>query len=873
MFNSFNNKETLAFLSILLLFYLPVSSQDLEAEFNEFQDSITDNFQNSLTEQKREYSEHIQNINNEFSTFLEDADQEFTSFLKEEWMSFKTTIEEKNKNDEKPLTPKKYTSTKHTLKVFKNYSNLQYRYIKQNDVITPAMFHLPKDVSDLSKLLFMFYGSELSVNYDPNIIKKNITTINNESIALFWKDISKCHYASSLIDLKKIKEELNLNDWAYFQMVSSFCQNIEGLNKNSKVLFNWFILLKSGYNVKVGVYNNKVYLLFSSENKLYNKAYLILENIKYYVFEGYPVKLETFSEKYRKGVKINLSFDRPLLLRKKTLSKTIEFKIDRKAYSFKLNINKNLIDFYSSYPQTDLYIYSQSLLSDVARESLIQAISPHVNNLSNEESFRFILKFVQSSFDYKVDKDNFGREKYLFPEETLFYNFSDCEDRALLFAWLLKEFFNIETIGIDYNGHLVLGVPWDKEPETGNFINLDSVNYILADPTYFNAPLGIIAPDLTDIEPTLFPLFIKPGTVKSDNVDMKGIITEDILHVNESESYFCGYFTDTIKLSGEKLKPLSNNSQIIIGKVKNGEINKLLIPKSTNECFVHKLTRDNSGNLYVLGSFEGQLIIERDTLNSNEENFFVLKINTNNKVEWLSQFDAACNSSKFSYYSAVIGNQGDLLNLSYINTGTPSNLHTIKLDESGNIILSGSIRTTHLLVSDSLVFESGDEFEILDWLIQENNRLIKSNYSPKISPLISVLNLLIRSNETIHGDIIAKSFLRELPKNPLSGKINTVLLNKLEKVRKLHNFLLINTIESQTIEIEDILFYDNSRIKVSVDEHLTRLFVYSGVRLKQNQMSYKINYFTVNNFTGEIKYDYDNHYRTTIPTRHIYIEE
>ena len=76
-------------------------------------------------------------------------------------------------------------------------------------------------------------------------------------------------------------------------------------------------------------------------------------------------------------------------------------------------------------------------------------------------------------------------------------------------------------------------------------------------------------------------------------------------------------------------------------------------------------------------------------------------------------------------------------------------------------------------------------------------------------------------------------------------------------------------IEENTFEIDEFLFDDNSRLKVLDDNINMRLFVYSGIRLKQNHRRYNVNYFVINKYTGEIKYDYDQHYRRVIPSRHI----
>lgn len=60
-------------------------------------------------------------------------------------------------------------------------------------------------------------------------------------------------------------------------------------------------------------------------------------------------------------------------------------------------------------------------------------------------------------------KDQFGREKYFFAEETLFYPLSDCEDRAIFFAILIRNLLGLDVIGLDYPGHIATAVHFSND--------------------------------------------------------------------------------------------------------------------------------------------------------------------------------------------------------------------------------------------------------------------------------------------------------------------------------------------------------------------------------------------------------------------------
>ena len=69
------------------------------------------------------------------------------------------------------------------------------------------------------------------------------------------------------------------------------------------------------------------------------------------------------------------------------------------------------------------------------------------------DAISFVLGFVQNSFEYKTDSEQFGRQKMMFASETLYYKSSDSEDRSVLFAYLIKNLFGIRAVGLVYPNH------------------------------------------------------------------------------------------------------------------------------------------------------------------------------------------------------------------------------------------------------------------------------------------------------------------------------------------------------------------------------------------------------------------------------------
>jgi hypothetical protein len=121
---------------------------------------------------------------------------------------------------------------------------------------------------------------------------------------------------------------------------------------------------------------------------------------------------------------------------------------------------------------------------------------------SQAEAANILLRFVQTGFQYKTDAQQFGREKAFFPEETLYYPYCDCEDRSVLFSYLVRKLLKLEVLGLDYPGHVATAVRFQEEIP-GDAISYDGKRYVICDPTYINADLGMAMPEFKDKKPQI----------------------------------------------------------------------------------------------------------------------------------------------------------------------------------------------------------------------------------------------------------------------------------------------------------------------------------------------------------------------------------
>ena len=129
--------------------------------------------------------------------------------------------------------------------------------------------------------------------------------------------------------------------------------------------------------------------------------------------------------------------------------------------------------------------------------SIEKELKPIVDGMDEVKAASFLLALVQKGFPYKTDADQFGPgvEKYFYVEEIFHYPYSDCEDRSILYAYLVKKLIGLHVVGLDYPGHIATSVEFDVDVE-GDFVEFDGKKYIVCDPTYINAPIGMSLPQV-----------------------------------------------------------------------------------------------------------------------------------------------------------------------------------------------------------------------------------------------------------------------------------------------------------------------------------------------------------------------------------------
>ena len=426
--------------------------------------------------------------NQAFVAYQTQMDRAFIEMLKREWKEYQSNQVfipyHKPKPHQQPTVqpkPKPQESVKVTT---------------YTPTITPSPTVPQKeDIAGFTKVKFNFFGIDIEIRYNNRLksirIRGFSPTISNISIANFWNRQSSCNYQTVIDEIKEYQNIYSLDGWATYLLVKRLSEEVT-TKSDIQNLVQWFILVKLGIDAKVGFSSNNINLLIYSNQKIYVSKYFIVDGKRYYSFNNQTSGLQIYKENMQ-GLYAIEFLNQQIKLPYSIKNREVKITYHQKEYIFNIAYNQKLIDFYKTYPQLNYNRYSQ--FSTLSQSSIHQQLQPIIRDMNKIEAINFLLRFTQNGFNYKRDIENFGKEKVLFFEETLAYNYSDCEDRAIFFAILVRELLHLDMVFIKYPNHLATAIQLNSDIK-GEKIVYKNRKYYIADPTYTNADIGQAMPQL-----------------------------------------------------------------------------------------------------------------------------------------------------------------------------------------------------------------------------------------------------------------------------------------------------------------------------------------------------------------------------------------
>lgn len=342
---------------------------------------------------------------------------------------------------------------------------------------------------------FDFYGKQCSVQFD-DAMRFSLKDNGEKSVANAWKRLSNQASIPTVNDCVNLRKSLRLSDWGYLRLVEKLSEAAFPGKKDEATLLKMFLLTQSGYKVRIGNNGSRLIILIPSDDQIYNYSYVNVNRTKYYILDSNrgPSAIRIYDQEFPREQMFSLVLrEQPALPTSASTKRHLNSTYGQ-GISTDVAVNKNLIAFYNEYPLSnrwDANVYAS--LSDSAKAQLYPALRTAINGKSQLEAANILLRFVQTAFDYKTDEEQFGYERPLFADETLYYPYSDCEDRAILYSVLVRELLGLKTVLVHYPGHLATAVRFDADVN-GDYFNLDGEKYVVCDPTYINSNVGMAMP-------------------------------------------------------------------------------------------------------------------------------------------------------------------------------------------------------------------------------------------------------------------------------------------------------------------------------------------------------------------------------------------
>lgn len=452
------------------------------------------------------YNEFSQQAKADYNDFRNQANRDYAEFVRKAWKEYKVmpaiskpkeervppvVIEEDIRNnpiEDKPLPVK-------------------------DDIIPPLpapepqpvpiapIKEQPKPVDNY--ISFTLYGTNLKVRFSDNQ-RFTLKSCSNNDIAEAWELLSGTDYNNIIRDCLEIRIKRQLSDWAYLNMLHKMTVACLG-NSNEATLLMAFIYCQSGYQMRMGISNNRLVMLYSSEHSVFDKPYFVLDGKMFCMYMS--------DEKSLKICNISFPNEKPmsLLIPKEQIfdyvaspQRTLRSR-DYPNMAIQSSVNKNALAFYNTYPSSMLYnnvvtrwsMYANMPLSENLKKELLPVLQEKIKGLSQLDAMQRLLNFVQTAFEYEYDDKVWGHDRAFFPEETLYYPYCDCEDRSILLSRIVRDLLGLKCILIFYPGHLAMAVHFTEDVK-GDYIMLNGLKFTVCDPTYIGAPVGKTMPDMNN---------------------------------------------------------------------------------------------------------------------------------------------------------------------------------------------------------------------------------------------------------------------------------------------------------------------------------------------------------------------------------------
>ena len=441
----------------------------------------------------------------EYQAFRKKANEEYAEFVKGAWAKVRPqppqTAPEEPKPPVAPVAPQEKPV---------DPAPVPFREVTPAPEPKPVPeVPIPEPEVPVEKTLTLqYYGTRVQVHeFAGEAIR--LKSLKSDDVAKAWKRLSDGSCEALLADCLKIKKNLGLSDWGFLQLLHQVASKVT--TGNEATLLEHWLLAQSGYSSRMAVSGKgRLQVWVPFDVPVFDHPYIVLDSTVYFLVtekvEG-DDELQVLDRAFPGENIACLRMKKQLKLEQQDCGRRTLTSEEYPALSLQVTLNRNLIDYYNTYPKVagSWDIYADASLSEKVKQQMYPRFRKMMEGLRELEKAEMLLNWVQTAFEYKTDEEQFGGERSLFADETLYYPYCDCEDRSILFSVLVRDLLGLDVVLLHFPGHLATAVKFDGKVD-GDYLDLDDGRYIVCDPTYIGAPVGMAMPECKTQQVEVFKL-------------------------------------------------------------------------------------------------------------------------------------------------------------------------------------------------------------------------------------------------------------------------------------------------------------------------------------------------------------------------------
>ena len=355
---------------------------------------------------------------------------------------------------------------------------------------------------------FTYCGTECKVRFD-KAITLSLGNCSNAKLTSSWEALSTTDFNNTLRDCLELRKRMRLSDWAYLNLINCFSEECFGKGADANFM-TAYIFCQSGYKMRLGRAGSNVWLLFGSKHVIYDDGYYQIDDYRYYPFNCKEESMEIYDMPFAKEQPMSLLIhDAQLFDSRPSISRNL---ISERYpdVNVSVNVNLNLIDFFNTYPASETdgnfmtrwAMYANTPLDEEVKKTLYPQLQECISGLNQKDAANKLLNWVQTAFVYQYDNVVWGCDRAFFAEESIYYPYCDCEDRSILFSRLVRDLLGLKVVLVYYPGHLATAVNFGEDVE-GDYIMLNGARFVISDPTYIGAPVGMTMEGMDNVSATV----------------------------------------------------------------------------------------------------------------------------------------------------------------------------------------------------------------------------------------------------------------------------------------------------------------------------------------------------------------------------------